>query len=67
MHSLPTFKIFSLKSTPIVASVLVGNFPAQARTVKQVFPTFVSPETKYKKCYFGQYLSWFDSYNRPCI
>lgn len=36
---------FSLKSTPIVASVLQGKAPPVKRKVKQVLPTFESPMT----------------------
>lgn len=36
---------FSLKSTPMVASVLQGKAPPVKRKVKQVLPTFESPMT----------------------
>lgn len=40
-----TWTAFSLKSTPIVASVLSGNFPKQNRYVRHVLPTLESPIT----------------------
>ena len=36
---------FSLKSTPIVASVFSGKLPPVKRNVRQVLPTFESPIT----------------------
>lgn len=36
---------FSLKSTPMVASVLSGKLPPVKRKVRQVFPTLESPMT----------------------
>ena len=38
-----TFIIFSLTSTPIVNSVLSGNFPSAARKVRHVLPTSQPP------------------------
>ena len=38
-------RTFSLKSSPIVASVFIGNLPAQNLKERQVFPTPDSPKT----------------------
>ena len=43
---------FSLKSTPIVASVLPGNLPSQKRKVRHVLPTDESPTTMILKTRF---------------
>ena len=37
--------VFSLKSTPMVASVFSGKLPPQKRNVRHVFPTLESPIT----------------------
>ena len=43
--SRSTWMVFSLKSTPIVASVFSGKCPPQKRNVRQVLPTLESPIT----------------------
>ena len=43
MISSSTGILISLKSTPMVATVFRGNFPAQILNARQVFPTFESP------------------------
>lgn len=49
---------FSLKSTPIVASVLSGKLPPVKRNVRQVFPTLESPMTMILKMRVWMLSSW---------
>lgn len=49
---------FSLKSTPIVASVLSGKVPPVKRNVRQVFPTLESPMTMILKMRVWMLSSW---------
>jgi hypothetical protein len=62
MNSSSISNVLSLKSTPIVASVLSGNRPLQKRKLRHVLPTPASPIRITYKFDFVNLLFLCDSY-----